>query len=74
MHYEKRLMAITAGCGFGLLLEHVALVALLNEGFGCMFVLNFHAKMHLRFGSKAVDTGSYGGDIKCKYRHWAEGE
>lgn len=59
-------MAKTAGCGFGLLSEYVMLVALVHEGFGCMFVLHFHAKMHLRFGSKAVDTGSYGGDIKGK--------
>lgn len=38
------------------------LVALVKECFGRMFALHFHAKMHLRLGSKAVDTGSYGGD------------
>lgn len=30
------------------------------------FVSNVDAKMHLRFGSKAMDPGSVGGDIKGK--------
>lgn len=36
-----------------------------------MLVFNFHVKMHLRFGSKAADTGSYGQEmnmvISAKY-------
>lgn len=34
--------------------NYVMLVALVNEGFECMFVFNVHVKSHLRFGSKAV--------------------
>lgn len=41
---------------------------LAKEGFVRMFILHGHAKMHLRFGSKAVIQGSYGGDIK-RYKH-----
>lgn len=59
-------MAKTAGCGFGLRSEYVMLVALVHGGSGCMFVLHFHAKMHLRFGSKAVDTGRNERDVKGK--------
>lgn len=33
-----------------------------------MFALYFHAKMHLRFGSEAADTGSNGGDVGGKHR------
>ncbi len=36
-------------------LDYVRLVALVNEGLECLFVFNFLVKMHLRFGSKAVD-------------------
>lgn len=56
-------MAKTVRCGFGLLSEYVMLV---HEGSGCMSVLHFHAKMHLRFGSKAADTGRNGEDIRGK--------
>lgn len=43
-------MAKTTGCN-----DDVIAVALVNEGFESVFVLNVHVKMHLRFGSNAVD-------------------
>lgn len=51
-------MAMTTGGGFVLVLEYDMLEGLGNEA---VFVLQTHVKMHLRFGSKAVD--SYGRDI-----------
>lgn len=65
--FRTEVMAKTTGWSCDLVLDYAVLVALVNDGFECMFVLNVHVKMHLRFGSKAVYR-QFLKDIEGKHR------